>query len=497
MPKQTALGVETLQRDAAALFSFVDSIFLHCYQDSESAAYLEPSLRFFRFIRDLADATKAYLNAFPANPPRDQRLYQDYRQKLETIRSGWFEFHLLIKSAVDADTLNVPYTLVEALTRRLNSIRRFEKTKFAIFHFDELNYLEIPVSEIKKTTDRLKRIIPDRPSFPADLGLIGIPYSQSSSLYLNTLISHEIGHFVFQESNLKDSLLPEIGKTLEQALGPQLLLQISSVNLEWSKDRLASWAEELFCDLFATWLVGPCYSLMFVELFGLTTILDPANPNGYTATAGSTIFSRSHPADLFRIKEQVLLLQKLLWWNEVDAIQSHYVDVLRSSISVHEKKFTFQTTEQGYADETLKALFNLAPHVRSLAADVMKDSTGSPLDCGVADYSRFGGLVGEYLGKAVSPSTVFDGKNHWYPNTITLLNASMKFYLQSLEELMKGIKDQKTTLAGHRSRWIKRVESLTSKAIEDCHLLVAEKGALQVGSSFQRADLNSPESTDH
>src|SRR5229473_1588125 len=112
MPKQTALGVETLQRDAAALFSFVDSICLHSYQDSESPAYLKPSVEFFDFIRELADATKAYLNAFPGNAPRDPRLYQDYRQKLETIRSSWFEFHLLIKSAVEADTLNVPYTLV-------------------------------------------------------------------------------------------------------------------------------------------------------------------------------------------------------------------------------------------------------------------------------------------------------------------------------------------------------------------------------------------------
>jgi len=58
MSQQMQLDVETLQRDAAALFSFVDSICIHCYQDSESPAYLNPSIEFFKYIRELGDATK-------------------------------------------------------------------------------------------------------------------------------------------------------------------------------------------------------------------------------------------------------------------------------------------------------------------------------------------------------------------------------------------------------------------------------------------------------
>jgi hypothetical protein len=337
--------------------------------------------------------------------------------------------------------------------------------------------------------------LPDRPSFPAGLGLIGIPYSQSASLYLNTLISHEIGHFAFQELKLKDQLLPEIGKHLDQAFGPHLQ-QISSDDLEWCKDRLASWAEELFCDLFAIWLVGPCYALMYVELFGLTTILDPAGQNGFSATAGSIIFSSSHPADLFRVKQQVLLLQKLHWWNEVDSIKSHYVDVLRSALTVQEGIFQFPTTEP-HAGQTLQAFLALVPLITRLVMNVMKDSEKNPIDCGVAEYHQYSDLIGQYLCQAVIPSTIFDGNNHWYPGTVTLLNASMKFYLESLEDLMHGIEGQKTSLAGHRSKWIKRLESLTGKAIEDYHLLVDEKGAVADGGSFKRADLRSPKSKNH
>ena len=145
MPNRVQLGAETLRADSAALFSFVDSICQFCV-DRDSPAYLEPSKDFFKYVRDLGDATKAYLNVFSEKAPKDPRLYQGYRQKLETIRSAWFEFHQFIKPAVDADTLGMPYPLVEALTRRLNQIKDLEKTKFVLFHLDEVNYLQIRVS---------------------------------------------------------------------------------------------------------------------------------------------------------------------------------------------------------------------------------------------------------------------------------------------------------------------------------------------------------------
>lgn len=491
------LGVETLQRDAAGLFSFVDSVCKPCYGESRSAQYLEPSKEFFSYIRDLGDCTKAYLNQFAASVPSDIRLYYYYRQKLETIRSVWFELHRFVKSAVDADTLSIPYTLVEALTKRLNLLPGFHKTRFAILQFDEPNYLQVRVGELKQTADKLKSVIPDVSPFREDLGLIGIPYSQSSSIYLNCLIPHEIGHFVFQKTELKRKLLPEIEKSLEKILGT--LKALPPDNVDWSKDRLESWAEEIFCDLFAVWLIGPCYALTYVELFGLTTILDPNETSGFQVTAGSKTFIRSHPADLFRLKQQVLLLQRLGWWTEIESLNSHYVDVLRNAIEASESKLEFPTREKdsGYAHQTLRAFLELAPFVANLVWELAKDSDGKEMDCGLEEYKKFGDLVEEYLSRAVVPSTIFDGSEHWYPSPVTVLNASMKFYLESLEKLMNSIEGQKTALAGHRSRWIQRLESLTGKAIEDHQLLIDEEGAARGGGAFKRADLRSLESADH
>jgi hypothetical protein len=305
---------------------------------------------------------------------------------------------------------------------------------------------------------------------------------------LNCLIAHEIGHFVFQRFDQKAKLLPEVEKCLNTALSAR---SPSAEQLDWSRDRLLTWSEELFCDLFAIWLVGPCYSLACVELFGLTTILNPASPEGFSPTLESIIFSGSHPADLFRLRQHVVLLKESIgWWEKVDAIKSHYVDVLRIAASVDDKKFLFLTNEQdeSFDDATLRGFFALTSMLEKVITEATRD-----LDSGVSEYDKFAELIENYLLRTVVPSTVFDGQNHWYPGTVALLNSSMKFSLESLEQLMNNVKGQKTFLAGHRSRSASRVESLTSKAIEDYYLLVGEKGAKQAGSSFKRGDLSTAE----
>jgi len=255
--------------------------------------------------------------------------------------------------------------------------------------------------------------------------------------------------------------------------------------------------EEVFCDLFAVWLIGPCYSFSYIELFGLTTNLDPSTASGFTVTDGSVLFSRSHPADLFRLKHHVLLLQKLGWWEQVSSVRSHYVDVLRAAEHLNESEFQFSSTEYAHAGQTLRAFLPAAETAVDLVSDIMKNSRGNEFDCGLLGYKKHGQLVGQYLAEAVVPSTVYDGKDHLYPEVVTLMNASMKFYLESLEVLVNGIEDQNSSLAAHRSKWMNRLESLTGKALEDNHLLISEEGVQQVGGTFQRSDLGAAGSGNH
>jgi hypothetical protein len=254
------LGVETLRNDAAALFSFVDSVCQQCEERLESPAYPQASRDFFSYIANLGRATKRFLNTFSYKAPQDPRLYIFYRGSLEVIRNGWFEFHQFIKPAVDADTLHIPFSLITALTSRFNDIKELKNTKFAVFHFNELNYLQVRVSAVKETADKLAKRIPDAPTFEPNLGMIGIPYSQASSLFLNCLVAHEMGHFVFQKLNKRAALLSGIAQEIAETFKDHALF-LRQDNT-WYSDRLAGWSE----DFSATFLLSSCWGLVTVSL---------------------------------------------------------------------------------------------------------------------------------------------------------------------------------------------------------------------------------------
>jgi hypothetical protein len=473
-------GREALRHDAASLYHFVDSICAGCDERCEFPAYLDPSLRFFKYVRELGDATKEYLDDFANHAPKDPRLYKVYRDKLYLLSSSWTALHKYIRPAVDADTLNIPSPLIDFLMRRFRSIPGFDTAAFTVFHLQQLNYLQIRASFVRSVAKKLQSLIPGAPEFPPGLGMIGIPYSQSDSVYLNSLIPHEMGHFAFQERQKFKELSPEIEKCLRSVLGASF----NKMNPEykaWCSDRLASWAEEIFCDLFAVWLVGPCYTLAYIELFGVTAILDPGIASGCALTQDVCEFSTSHPADLFRLKQHVTLLQRLgyekkgvkfSWWAEVSSIDSHYIEVLKAAEATSEKDFLSSSDQSWHPhyNETREAFFLIIPIVAGMVTDVMHG-----LNSGLRGFRKFHASVEEYLRNGIVPSTVLLGSHLCNPDPVTILNASYKFYLESLDSLMEGIADQDPSKTRDRNRWIKRLELWTIKAMEDHKLLSGQR----------------------
>ena len=55
-----------LDREVSALYGFVDSISASCAHLPQSVAFTESSARFFRYIEQLAVATKRHLARFPS-----------------------------------------------------------------------------------------------------------------------------------------------------------------------------------------------------------------------------------------------------------------------------------------------------------------------------------------------------------------------------------------------------------------------------------------------
>ncbi len=446
--------------DAASLFRFVDSICSVCKRSGEFPSYLSLS----------ADNVVAF-NA--------------ERQKLATLRLTWFHFHKYVRPAVAAHSLNVPFPLLLSLLRRFRLIQGMDDKDFVIFHTDTVNYFEAH-APVRGRANELRRLIPNAPDFPQHLGIIEFPYSQADSVFLNCLIAHEMGHFVFDllPDTTSDLLLQTIGNNIKSVFGTKYS-QLTDAQVRWCRDKLLDWIEEVFCDFFAIWLVGPCFSLAYIELLDLSVGLYPSSGT-YT---GSPSFTDSHPATLFRLKEHVRLLKLLGWWPEVLRYRSHYIRLLEQAALTPTTSARFKpedSTNNNLADKTLEAFFLTTPQIQDVVQEVMVG-----VDCGLNAYLRYHGSIEQYLRQGVIPSTVMLGNSlldrglaamglapsprREHPEFVSIINAAHKFYLESFPQLVGSIAGADDRSCADRNKWLKRLEAWTMKAIEDSELFAGSR----------------------
>jgi hypothetical protein len=412
---------------------------------------------------ELASITLKYLDRFADGVPIDPALYYIYRQKLWDLRSGWSMLHNFIKPAVDADTLQVPSPLIQWLTRRLNTVMSFKAATFVVFHTSEVNYLHLNTGAIRDLAGQLSSLIPGGKSFPADLGLIGIPYSQASALFLNCLIPHEIGHYAYQETAAINQLLPHVASSISSIFIPKLAT-VTLPDVQKCFDRIQSWAQELFCDLFAIWMIGPAYSYAYIEIFDLPRVLSPDGK----AMDLECEFNVSHPSHIFRLQQQIGLMKQLGWWRHVEKSNSHYSEVLQVIMNVDPSKFGFSPPEKpGLGADTLATFLLLCPHIHDAVT-----ATINGLDSGVLAFEQYQKDIRKYLSRAVVPSSLVRNGVMCHPDPIAIINAAHGLYLESLDDLINHIKDQDPTSVRARGQWIDRLELWTLKAIEDNGLLV-------------------------
>jgi hypothetical protein len=388
-----------LVREASALYGFVDSVSAHCSRVPQSVAFTESSARFFRHIDQLAAATKKHLVAFPADDvdTASEDGFHQTRDELLTIRRGWQELHQFIKPAVDADTLNQPSALVSAMLSRAKKLPGLQDADFAIFLTDSFDYLQVNPTSIRTAARELAFIVAAQ-EFPVGLGLIGIPSTQGSSLFLNCLVAHEIGEYVHAEKLLNNHLQPEAEAALEEVLKEKYQNK-SRTEKSSLIDTVLRWGKELFCDLFAVYLVGPCYTFAYVELFDLPNLLDRSGMVANTKARPPIRFYPFHPSHPFRVKYQADLLKRLDWWPHLRNIDSRSVRVLDSLMAIDDNDFS--VADDPSRKLLVEAFFKIIPEISTHLGKIM----GS-LDPGVHEFGQLRKHVADYLREGIVPSTI-------------------------------------------------------------------------------------------
>ena len=451
---------ETALHESAALYRFVDSIVQRCADIHEYPVYTKSSCEFLNHIERLGEQTKEFLEGFPSSVGRRSDTAISKRRKLHTLRASWEVLHEYLEPALNADTLRLPTPLISALQREINEIEPLKSLDFTLFHSDEVNYLQVPSGIVKETADSIADLIGGT-RFPPNLGLIGMPYSQSSAFFLNCLLAHEMAHVAYQDHYGVDVSV-QIDAVL-QALVDETT-GMSDREIISSRGLLERWVEEIFCDLFAICLIGPAYSFSLIELTG-ATLLAVSNVRLQDPFHS---FMEYHPAEVARFRTHLRLLKKLGWWNEWKTVRACYIEVLETS-EARSSNLRIETELPGGIgeDRFKEAFFQLCDWLMDYVAARVKASAKS-----IPAFRAQAKAISEYLSRAVVPSTIVRRGQLEHPTSIVLINALFRFYLDGIPKLVANVEqsDSRSAVKSH-SKFVERLELWALKALEDCRLL--------------------------
>ena len=464
------VSVDAVRQDAARLHRFIEPLIRMCSDLREDyPVFADSSISFFSYISQLGLATQAYLESFPAyyEKSADERSANSKRQSLFTLKVSWETLHNYVRPALDADSLHLPMSLVTAFTDIVNSVQDWHSYQFVLFHTSEANYLQIPSAMARKAADEIADKVQLR-GFDPTLGLVGIPYSQSESFYLNSLLPHEFAHFIYQEYSSGD-IEDEIESTLNQIIGDPS--HLTPEDLAWCLRELRSWVEETFCDLLAICMVGPSFSLALIQLTGATALV--GMPDG--EPSDSYAFRDAYPADAARLHFHHQVLVQLGWWDVIQDWKSTSIRTI-DKCTVWSELINIEgyvpegVTRAGVTDDHLLECY------QSVCRWMVSYCSGffpnvSDL---VTEYRSLSPVVSDYLSRAIVPSTIIIDGEQVYPSPVILLNSGFHFLLEKLPELIRNIHGENSLSVETQSRIGSRLELWILKAIEDNRLLTRQ-----------------------
>jgi hypothetical protein len=370
-------------------------------------------------------------------------------QELATLRYSWFDLHKYIKPAADAHTLESPVPLVAAMTARLRGLSGFENVRFAIVHTNIVNYFQLSPNYVRQLAVQISKIVDGPPIFPDDLAIVGLPYSQSNAVFLNTLLAHEMGHFSFQKRSEQQRLSAPFNTIFNR----HQVASFSNQDYVRCHQLVVGWLEEIYCDLFAIRLAGPAFSYAFIEFFALTRSNPPVE------------FSASHPPLGLRLREQARLLQSSSepWWPSMQKLPNHYTELLSQTVTMQDSEFSWKNAINGRVEqEALACFFEMLDEPGKAVQEIFGE-----FDPEVRAFSEQFGTVMDYLSFGVVPSRLIIGYTAVTPSGTVLLNAAYSFYLNKLDTLLDRLSTTDCDCIQCRANWAERVEMWTAKALED------------------------------
>jgi len=436
-----------------------------------TCAYTKWAAEFFSYVAQAAEATNAYLEklASERNPAR----LQTYRDRIIILTNAWRYLHDFLKPAVDAHALNTPYALVQLLNAQLREIPSFGGANVIVGLVPTLNYYQHRHQRLRELLQNMQRVVDGCPRFEQKIGFISLPYSRCRALFVNCLLYHELGHFIFEDlflsARLYGALRPDIEKEFAEKipnLGPDEVAYLAY--------QIIPWLEEIFADVLAVKLIGPAYTFATSELTDLMNRDDPRE---------AIRFGARHPPDAMRLAAQLQALTKDCWagcpdfegnnkWHPIVTLANKPQSTYLPPISWSEKRRNALWTS------TRDILFAHVASMHELAEEVLGASRTNPF----IHYEQASRGVSEYLAHGIIPSVLpVDGDpaqmKQVHPTCV--LNAAVLFWQRGMPELYDHLEEKQAdgNKVAERANLEGRLQSWTAKAIEDWLLIRARTKA--------------------
>lgn len=463
-----SIGLDQVLQETSDLHRFVGTLVTACgIRRPDYPVFSRSAIAFFGYIHKLGLQTQAFLNMFPDDFAETtvESIQLSKLQKLKTLRKAWERLHEYVKPALDADSLNLPMPLIEALEGMVRKIDDWKEFEFVYFHTSEANYLQVPSERAKDIADLIALEVGGE-QFPITLGLVGIPYSQANTFFLNCLLPHEFGHFLYAQSSWSD-IEPKINTAMEK-LDQDLQINDDAIFSD-RRDTLVRWLEETFCDLVALCLIGPAFSFAYSELTSASTLLGRSDSDLMEFFE----FSQSYPSDAARFHVHFDTLVKLGWWQEIQELTAAPIQVLKRCEKWSDLSYVDYAPlpdDQISDSQFIEVYQELAVWLVDYVISIL----GSAAEA-VKDYKDQFAVIGSYLERAVVPSTIITPKGtKVYPSPAVLMNAGYCFKLKMLPKLLERIIGRKTKSVKDSSELSERLELWILKALEDNKLLTGQ-----------------------
>lgn len=456
---------EVVRQEVTDLYRFIEPLVRKCSElRADYPVFSDSSRDFFGYFEKLGNESLRYLETLPEQILKDQdpRLAATKRQKLLLpFRSAWESLHEHLRPALDADTLHLPTPLITALHDRLHETAEWRSFRFTLFHTDEANYFQLPSNMVGDVANQIAAQVGGTQFLPG-LGHLEIPYSQADGLFLNTILAHEMGHFIYQSYASHDVEI-EIDTALERMV--KLTGELDERTAALCEELVSNWVQEVFCDLFAICLIGPAFSFAFSQLIGASMLIGNSDgvPDDFYR------FEWEHPADVARFHSHRKLLEKLGWWQEIQSWSSAPVQVLQKCMK-RSRRFTVEVGNILPKKVTQNRLLQCFTEVCTALIDYVPTIV-KVRDNDIADFKDQYPVIVQYLQRAIVPSTIILEGRVVHPRPIVLINAGYGFVLEEFSHLLSNIQGVNPKSIGSRSWLSGRLELWLLKALEDHRLL--------------------------